>query len=313
MNAAAGVRLPELRGVMREHEPLSKHTVWGIGGPARRFYAPADLEDLSACLAQLPDDEQIFWLGLGSNLLVRDGGIDATVIYTGGGLSGIERLSETRVRAQAGAACPKVAKRCAQYGLAGAEFLAGIPGTIGGALAMNAGAFGGEIWNVVARIDSVDRSGSLHSRDPDEYRIGYRTVEGPANEWFVAADLELAADDPGAITDRVKSLLKRRGDTQPMGYRSCGSVFRNPADDFAARLIEASGLKGHQIGDAAVSSKHANFILNLGSASAADVEALIEYIKQRVNVDHDVELVPEVRIVGEPGTGAGRIGGSERT
>ena len=312
MNAAAALRVPGLRGVLRENEPLSRHTVWGIGGPARRFYAPADIEDLCACLARLPDDERVFWLGLGSNLLVRDGGVDGTVIHTGE-LAGIQRVNETRVRAQAGAACPKVARRCAQYGLAGAEFLAGIPGTMGGALAMNAGAFGGETWNVVARVESVDRHGRIHARLPREYRVGYRTVEGPADEWFVAAELELAADVPALIGERVKALLKRRGDTQPMGFRSCGSVFRNPAGDYAARLIEASGLKGLRIGEAEVSAKHANFILNRGRASAADVEALMERIRQRVRNDHGVDLVPEVRIVGEPGAApGGSRGGSAK-
>lgn len=312
MNAAAGVRVPGLRGEMREHEPLSRHTVWGIGGPARRFYAPAGIDDLCACLARLPDDEPVFWLGLGSNLLVRDGGIDGTVIFTGN-LTDIDHVTDTRVRAQAGAACPKVAKRCAQYGLAGAEFLAGIPGTLGGALAMNAGAFGGETWGVVARVESVDRHGRIHSRLPNEYRVGYRTVEGPRDEWFVAAELDLTADVPAAINERVRTLLKRRGDAQPMGFRSCGSVFRNPPGDFAARLIEASGLKGLRIGDAEVSVKHANFILNRGQASAADVEALIGRIRRLVQINHGVDLVPEVRIVGEPGNTAGGTRGSQAT
>ena len=298
MNAAAGVRFSEPRGELRENEPLSRHTVWGIGGPARRFYAPADLTDLCAFLAGLPDDEPVFWLGLGSNLLVRDGGIDATVIYTGAGLAGIERTDATRVRAEAGAACPKVAKICAEFGLAGAEFFAGIPGTVGGALAMNAGAFGGETWRIVRRVDSADRGGRVHSRTPDQFRVGYRSVEGPDEEWFVAAELDLSADEPAAIKQRVRTLLKRRGDSQPMGYRSCGSVFRNPDGDFAARLIEASGLKGLRVGQAAVSEKHANFILNLGSASASDVESLIGTIQRRVLEDHGVELVPEVRVVG---------------
>lgn len=300
VNAAAGVRASGLRGMYREFEPLSRHTVWGIGGPARRFYAPADVDDLCAFLSALPDDEDLFWLGLGSNLLVRDGGIRGTVIFTGA-LAEVDRVAESRIRAQAGAACPKVAKRCAQSGLAGAEFLAGIPGTMGGALAMNAGAFGGETWNVVARVESVDRRGRIRSRRAKDYRVGYRRVEGPPGEWFIAAELELAADVPAEIEKRVRDLLRRRGDTQPMGFRSCGSVFRNPPGDFAARLIEASGLKGLRIGDAQVSEKHANFILNRGAASAADVEALIERLRRRVRDDHGVELVPEVRIVGEAG------------
>ncbi len=298
MNAAASVSESGLRGVMRSNERLARHTVWGIGGPAERYYEPADVEDLALFLSTLPEDEPIFWLGLGSNLLVRDGGISGTVIYTGSGLAAIEPMGGNKLRVQAGVACPKVAKRCATLGLAGAEFFAGIPGTLGGALAMNAGAFGGETWEVVERVESVDRKGRIQWREASEYRVAYRSVEGPAGEWFVAAELALSSDSPEAVNGRVKALLKKRSDSQPMGYRSCGSVFRNPPGDFAARLIDASGLKGCRIGDAAVSEKHANFILNLGKATAADVEALIQRVIERVRQDHGVELQREVHIVG---------------
>jgi len=298
MNAPANARQAELRGVMRTNERLARHTVWGIGGPAERFYEPADVKDLALFIATLPEHEPIFWLGLGSNLLVRDGGIAGTVIAIGSGLGGVEPMGGDRIRAEAGIACPKLAKRCAQLGLAGAEFFAGIPGTLGGALAMNAGAFGGETWKVVDNVQSVDRQGHIHERRASEYRVGYRSVEGPDNEWFVAAELKLERDAPEAVNGRIKALLKRRGDSQPMGYRSCGSVFRNPPGDFAARLIEASGLKGVRIGDAAVSEKHANFILNLGEAKAADVERLIQHVAERVRSDHGVALQREVHIVG---------------
>lgn len=300
MNAAAAANESGLRGVMRTNERLARHTVWGIGGPAERFYEPADVEDLARFLSTLPEGEPVFWLGLGSNLLVRDGGIAGTVIYTGSGLGAVEPAGDDSIRAEAGAACPKVAKRCAQLGLAGAEFFAGIPGTLGGALAMNAGAFGGETWRVVNRVETVDRRGRIHHRQASEYRVGYRSVQGPEDEWFVAAQLKLERDAPEAVNARVKALLKRRSDSQPMGYRSCGSVFRNPEGDFAARLIEASGLKGTRVGDAAVSEKHANFILNLGQATAADVERLIQRVAKRVRNDHGVELQREVHIVGMP-------------
>lgn len=300
MNAAGRVSDPGLRGSMRTNERLARHTVWGIGGPAERFYEPADVEDLALFLSTLPKDEPIFWLGLGSNLLVRDGGIAGTVIFAGSGLARIEPRGKNKIRAEAGVACPKVAKRCAQLGLAGAEFLAGIPGTLGGALAMNAGAFGGETWEVVESVESVDREGRIHHRAASEFRVAYRSVQGPKDEWFVAAEFKLSSDAPEAVNSRVKSLLKRRSDSQPMGYRSCGSVFRNPPGDFAARLIEASGLKGSRIGDAAVSEKHANFILNLGEATAADVESLIKLIVKHVRKDHGVELQREVHIVGKP-------------
>jgi UDP-N-acetylmuramate dehydrogenase len=299
MNATARTGVAKLRGDMRRDEPLSRHTVWGIGGPAERFYEPADVDDLAACFASLPPEEPLFWLGLGSNLLVRDGGIRGTVINTATCLGHIERTAAKRVRAGAGAPCPKIAKRCAQFGLAGGEFLAGIPGTFGGALAMNAGAFGGETWGIVASVESIDRGGQVRRRPVTDFTIGYRSVKGPENEWFLSAELELSPDEPDAVEARIKSLLKRRSDTQPMGYRSCGSVFRNPPGDYAARLIEASGLKGHRVGDAAVSEKHANFILNLGAATAADVETLIGLVRERVTRDHGVELVTEVHIVGD--------------
>lgn len=289
----------ELRGELRENEPLARYTTWRVGGPAARFYRPADAEDLACFLAQLPDGEPLLWLGLGSNLLVRDGGFPGTVIYTQGLLDGLEQMDATHVRAEAGVACAKIARFCARRDLVGAEFLAGIPGTMGGALAMNAGAFGGETWEHVAAVETVDRRGARHIRTPAEYRIGYRTVEGPADEWFLAARLSLQPGDGAAAQARIKELLERRGRTQPIGQPSCGSVFRNPAGDHAARLIETAGLKGLCLGAACVSDKHANFIVNTGGATAAEIEALIEKVQAEVQRVHGVRLEPEVRIVGE--------------
>ncbi|HFC53300.1 MAG TPA: UDP-N-acetylmuramate dehydrogenase [Gammaproteobacteria bacterium] len=290
---------PALRGTMREQEPMARHTTWRVGGPAQRFYEPADRDDLAALLRSLPPDEPLFWLGLGSNLLVRDGGIRGTVIHTTGRLSALERLEGDRIRVEAGVPCPRVARFCAQERLTGAEFLAGIPGTMGGALQMNAGAFGGETWALVAGVETVDRQGVQRRRDPAEYRIGYRSVQGPPGEWFCAATLQLESGDPRAARQRVRDLLERRGATQPTGLPSAGSVFRNPPGDHAARLIEAAGLKGASIGGARVSTKHANFIINSGGASAADIEALIERVEAVVLEKHGVELQREVHIVGE--------------
>ncbi len=302
MMAAAGrVPMEGLRGRLREGEPLARHTVWGIGGPAERLYRPADLDDLCAFLARLPADEPLFWLGLGSNLLVRDGGIRGTVVHLAGALTRIERVDADTVRAEAGVPCPKVARFCAQADLAGAEFMAGIPGTVGGALAMNAGAFGGETYDIVARVETVTRAGKRRVRAGTDLETGYRHVAVPPGEWFVAAHFALAAGARAGSEARIRELLRRRGATQPTGMRSCGSVFRNPEGDFAARLIEVSGLKGERVGDAVVSEKHANFILNVGVARAADVEALIERVMARVERDHGVVLVPEVRVVGVPG------------
>jgi len=291
--------IPGLRGVLLRDEPLARHTSWRVGGPARSFYQPADRADLVAFLQQLPAGEPVYWLGLGSNLLVRDGGIAGTVIATQAALASIERIEETTVRVEAGVPCAKAARLSARMGLVGAEFLAGIPGTMGGALAMNAGAFGSETWTCVHCVQSVDRSGGVHTRTPAEYRIGYRSVRGPADEWFLAADLRLAAGDTTQSQARIRELLDRRNRTQPTNQPSCGSVFRNPPNDHAARLIEAAGLKGRAIGGACVSEKHANFIVNTGAATAADIEALIEEVSDTVERVHGIRLVTEVLIVGE--------------
>lgn len=298
MNAVS--RISALRGNLTMNEPLSRHTSWRIGGPADRYYQPADLDDLIIFLAQLPAGEPLHWLGLGSNLLVRDSGIRGTVIATSGVLNGLEQTAAARVRAEAGVACAKVARFCARAGLAGAEFLAGIPGTLGGALAMNAGAFGGETWQIVGAVETLDPRGQLRRRTPDDFEIHYRHVQCPTDEWFVSAELQL---DPGAtpvaLQARIKKLLAQRGDTQPTQLPNAGSVFRNPPGDFAARLIEACGLKGVCEGAACVSEKHANFIVNTGGATAAQVEALIERVVDTVAREQGVHLACEVHIVGE--------------
>lgn len=291
--------LDRLRGAMYMREPMSRHTAWGVGGPAERLYVPSDLQDLSMFLQNTPASEPLVWVGLGSNLLVRDGGVRGTVILTTALLGELTLIGDERVRASAGVACAKVARFCAKRGLVGGEFLAGIPGTLGGALAMNAGAFGGETWEVVKRVQSMDRRGRLQWRDPNEYVVGYREVKRPVGEWFVSAEIGLARGDGEKAQARIRELLRLRAETQPTGQRSCGSVFRNPCGDHAARLIEASGLKGLQIGGARVSDKHANFILNLGDATATDMEAVIDTVRCRVERDHGVQLVSEVHIVGE--------------
>jgi UDP-N-acetylmuramate dehydrogenase len=288
-----------LRGKLTFNEPMAAHTSWRVGGPADRCYRPADLEDLQQFLAGLPANEDLVWIGLGSNLLVRDGGIRGTVILPFGGLDTLELIDADRIRAGAGVACNKVARFAVRNGLTGAEFLAGIPGTMGGALAMNAGAFGGETWPLVVSVDTLDHCGDLHTRSSDEYRVGYRSVSGPQGEWFVAAELRLQAGDTAAAQARVRRLLDRRSATQPTQQPSCGSVFRNPSNDFAARLIDTCGLKGEQIGMAQVSDKHANFIVNLGGATATDIEALIRYVQQRVQERHGVRLETEVRVIGD--------------
>ncbi len=288
-----------LRGTLLHDEPMARHTTWRVGGPAERYYQPADVADLALFLSQLPLEEPLFWLGLGSNLLVRDGGIRGTVIATSGMLNEMERIDDERVRVESGVACAKVARFCAREGLAGAEFLCGIPGTMGGALAMNAGCFGGETWKLVESVETLDREGRLQSRSAEEFEVGYRHVSGPAGEWFVSATLKLAKGDAQGLLEANKKLLEKRGASQPTQQANAGSVFRNPQGDFAARLIESAGLKGRTVGKAQVSEKHANFIVNLGGASAADIEALIDEVEAEVKQQHGVELRREVHIVGE--------------
>jgi len=291
---------PEFTARVRRDEPLSRHTSWHVGGPAEVFFNPRDVADLAAFLRTAPPGVPIHWIGLGSNLLVRDGGLRGIVISTHGALDELERLNETTVRAGVGVACARIARQCIRWGLGPAEFFAGIPGTLGGALAMNAGAFGGETWQHVLSVETIDRAGHTHARARGEYRVGYRQVTGPAaEEWFVTAELTFERR-PGTHAGDVRTLLARRKASQPIGEWSCGSVFTNPPGDHAARLIEACGLKGFRIGDASVSVKHANFIINHGGASAHDLERLIAHVRDEVARAHGVTLEPEVRIVGVP-------------
>ncbi len=288
---------PTVAGDLRRDEPMSKHTSWRVGGPAEYFFKPASIEDLSHYFGELGADVPVFWFGVGSNLLVRDGGLPGVVISVAGILKHIEQTGDHQVTAGAGIPCTQLARQCIRWGLGPSEFFAGIPGTLGGALAMNAGAHGGETWERVKSVKTIDRQGEVRVRLPHDYEIAYRSVSGPGEEWFLEAVLEF---DPAANAsmDRLNEMLERRKATQPLGLPSCGSVFRNPPGDHAARLIEAAGLKGHRIGGAEVSEKHANFIINSDGASAADVEQLINFVQRTVADQQGVELVHEVRIVG---------------
>ena len=292
--------------VLRHREPLARHTVWGIGGVADRYFEPAGIDELAAFLTDLPAGEPLLWIGLGSNLLVRDGGVRGTVISTVR-LRAVQRPEPNTLHVEAGVACPRVARLAARHRLTGCEFLAGIPGTMGGALAMNAGAFGTETWPAVREVETIGVDGERRWRPASDYRYGYRSVGGPRGEWFVSCRLALEPDSEGRAGTRIRQLLVQRAAMQPTGTRSCGSVFRNPPGDYAGRLIEASGLKGRRIGGAVVSDKHANFIINDGEARAADVEALIGKVAEEVEKRQGVRLEPEVRIVGEePPEGAER-------
>ncbi len=287
-----------IQGELRLNEALSKHTSWRVGGIAQRFYRPSDVDDLALFLSQLPADEPLLWLGLGSNLLVRDGGFAGTVISTSGTLQNVE-INGQEVMAEVGVYCGKLAKLAARSGLAGSAFLAGIPGTFGGALAMNAGAHQSETWPLVTEVTTVDRQGVLRVRKPEDFKVSYRHVEIPADEWFASAKLKLEVGSAEDEAQKIKELLKRRNLSQPTNQPCAGSVFRNPEGDFSGRLIEKLGLKGLRIGGASVSEKHANFIVNDGSALASDIEALILLVQQKVKQEEGVTLVPEVHIVGE--------------
>ena len=310
-----------LRGEMRFKEPMARHVSWRAGGIADRAYLPADLADLQAFLGALPDSEPVHFVGLGSNLLVRDGGLRGTVVFTHRALREIrlerESAEHGEIYAEAGVASPRVARFAAMHGLAGAEFLAGVPGTVGGALAMNAGCYGGETWEFVVGVNTVDRSGALHQFTPQHYRIGYRSVakrcrqiptvapadivdkHGGSEEWFVAAIFRVGRGDRNKSLIKIRELISKRIASQPLQQPNAGSVFRNPPDDHAARLIEACGLKGHAIGGAGISRRHANFIVNLGGARAADIEALIDLAQHTVAQEFGIVLEREVRIIGE--------------
>lgn len=290
-----------LRGELRFDVPMRKHTSWRAGGNAQRMYRPADLNDLVAFLRTLPANEPLFPVGLGSNLLVRDGGLRGTVLLMHGALSELRLEADGTIYVEAGVPGAKLARFASLHNLRGAEFFAGIPGTVGGMLAMNAGCYGSEIWEKVLRVQVVTRNGELLERTPQDYEIGYRHValRNVAEEWFVSATMKFEQGDGEAARQQIRELLSKRIASQPLNLPNAGSVFRNPQGDHAARLIQACGLKGKRIGGAQVSEKHANFIVNTGDATAADIENLINEVRQTVAAQTGVQLHPEVRIIGD--------------
>lgn len=298
MNAVHEAR--PVRGTLRRGEPLAPHTSWRVGGPADRWFEPADRDDLIAFVKALPADEPVLWLGLGSNLLVRDGGFRGTVIALHGALDRLKLENDSTIHAEAGVHCARLAKFAQQKQRAGLGFMAGIPGTVGGALAMNAGAWGGETWPNVSEAEILYRDGRSEWLAPSAFHYGYRHVEPPKEFCgFLGARFRVADDREGTHERYTKESLARRKASQPVGKPSAGSTFRNPPGDHAARLIESCGLKGHRIGGAQVSQQHANFIITDDQARAADVEALIHHIQTVVKDRTGMILEPEVRIVGE--------------
>ena len=309
MDMSDGARMnSDLRGLLRHEESMAKHVSWRAGGMARAFYQPADVLDLAAFLRSRPPEEPVLFVGLGSNLLVRDGGFAGSVVFTHHALIGIEVESEVATprgtlafRAGAGVPAPHLARFIAKHGGAGAEWMAGVPGTVGGALAMNAGCYGGDTWSHVIAVETVDRLGNLRHRSPADYELGYRHVQLKSgnDEWFVSGVFGFASGNETEALGRIRELLQRRVASQPLNQPNAGSVFRNPPGDHAARLIESCGLKGFTIGCAQVSPKHANFIVNLGGATARDIESMIDYVQVTVFEKTGIELIREVRIVGD--------------
>ena len=289
----------EVKSQLFKNESLARYTSWRVGGLADRLFIAENLSELQAFLLTLDHAEPIYFIGLGSNLLVRDGGVRGTVIVMHQALSDL-RVDGKYIYAEAGVTCGKLAKFSANQFKDGAEFMAGIPGTVGGALAMNAGCYGSETWNIVHQALTIDRRGETHVRNQSEFIPSYRHVEMPIlDEWFLGAWFKLEQGDAEASLLKIKNLLATRLASQPLNLPSAGSTFRNPHGDFAARLIEASGLKGYQIGGAQVSPKHANFIVNVGDCSALDIELLIRHMKDTVLEKQGVALQQEVRVIGE--------------
>jgi len=298
------LELPEfaagLEGELLMDEPMSKHTSWRTGGNADYFYTPGNREDLLQLLSRLPSTMPVTWVGLGSNLLVRDGGIRGMVVRTSKGLNEIRMLDGNRIYAESGVSSAKVARFSSNSNLTGVEFLSGVPGSFGGALAMNAGAFGGETWDWVEDIECASRTGQCVRIVPGEILVGYRSVILPPDSWIISGTLALQGggeDFNGRA--RIRSLLDKRSASQPIQSANAGSVFRNPEGDFAARLIEQAGLKGFAIGDAVVSKIHANFIVNSSAASSGQIEELINTVQEKVKDLSGVHLETEVRIIGE--------------
>jgi UDP-N-acetylmuramate dehydrogenase len=283
------------------NQSLADYTTWRVGGVARQMYKPHGIDDLANFLRQQPATENFLWLGLGSNSLIKDHGFSGTVILTQGALNEISVITDNTIRVEAGVSCAQMARFCARANLVGGEFWAGIPGTMGGALRMNAGCFDSETWNHVIEVETITRSGEIRRRSSSEFEISYRHVVGlEKDEWFVAATCKLASGNKDQSLEKIKTLLARRAATQPTNEYNCGSVFRNPQKMYAAQLIESCGLKGKKLGGAMVSEKHANFIINhQGQALAEDIEKLILFVQNTVYQNTGIELHREVHILGD--------------
>lgn len=297
--------MAQLRGRLEQQVAMARHVSWHAGGMASAAYWPADCDDLREFVRRQPADAALLLVGNGSNLLVRDGGFDGTAIFT----AGLQKLQielappahgYRQVYAEAGVAATQLAKFAAANGLTGLEFLAGIPGTVGGCVAQNAGCFGSESWDCIDRVNMLNRRGELIQRSHAEFEVGYRRVEPliEVGEWFAGAWFDLREADGSAAMRTVHEFIAKRRDSQPLDMPNAGRAFRNPQDNFAARLIQLAGMAGARLGGARVSERHPNFVINGGDASASDIERLIDLVAERVQEKFGVRLQCDVRIVG---------------
>ena len=279
-----------------QNELLASHTSWKIGGRADIFFSPNSRDELSEFLKS--NDCSITWLGNGTNILIRDGGVRGAVISTKKSFNNIQLLDRSNCKVEAGVSCFELAMHAVKNNIGPAAFFSGIPGSIGGALTMNAGCFGHETWEFVKSIEVIDRNGEIHHLDPKEFSISYRSVSFPFPLWFLSCDMTFP--DKGVTTmEELKSMRNSRIERQPLTENTCGSVFKNPDGNHAGDLIERSGLKGFRIGGCSVSEKHANFIINDKGATARDIETLINHIQNTVKDRFGIDLETEVRIIGE--------------
>jgi len=291
-------RLPAVRGRLTANASLSGITWFRVGGPAEVLFKPADAEDLAAFLAAKPDDVAVTMVGVGSNLLVRDGGVPGVVIKLGGDFAKIEELGDARLKVGGGALDLTVATHACELGIGGLEFLSGVPGTIGGALRMNAGAYGGEMKDVVVEGRALSPDGKLHDLKLADYGFSYRHCDLPEGWIFLDALLQGRAESPQLVAERMAEIKSKREESQPLRTRTGGSTFANPPGHKAWELIDKAGCRGFSIGGAQVSEKHCNFLINTGTATAADIENLGEEVRRRVLATSGVELHWEIRRIG---------------
>ena len=291
-----GRELPELE--LRRDEPMARHTTFKVGGPATLMALPGTEEELLAAVrTALEEGITPLFVGNGSNLLVDDAGLDALVVKTAPRVSRVE-VRENTLRAGAGISLAQLASEAADHGLTGLEFAHGIPGSLGGAVVMNAGAYGGELCQVISQVRALDSRGQVRELAGDACDFSYRHSRFSAGGWLIlSATVELASGDPAAIRGRMEELMARRKAKQPLEYPSAGSTFKRPEGHFAAALIEGCGLKGLTVGGAQVSEKHAGFVINIGSATCRDILDLMDQVRERVFRETGVELEPEVKYV----------------